>query len=99
MEKNTSNIIDKNDIEELLDNWYKAKLEIALLEKKCDKYKKYSEKIMNDTNKNVLTSANYTLKKVDMSRSTISKNDVPSNIWNEYSKKSSFSSYYLNPKK
>ena len=54
---------------------------------------------MNDTNKNILSSANYTLKKVDMSRSTISKNDVPSNIWNEYSKKSSFSSYYLNPKK
>ena len=43
MEKNTSNTIDKNDIEELLNNWYKAKAEIALLEKKCDKYKKYSE--------------------------------------------------------
>ena len=29
------------DINELLDNWYKTKIEINSLEKQCEKYKRY----------------------------------------------------------
>lgn len=89
--------MDKNDIDEILDNWYKTKQEISLLEKKCERYKKCSEKIMNNLNKNNLSTTKYNLKKINISKSTISKNDVPIDIWNKYSKISSFSSYYLNP--
>ena len=89
--------IDKNDIEEILDNWYKAKQEISLLEKKCERYKKCSEKIMNNFDKNNLITTKYNLKKINISRSTISKNDLPIDIWNKYSKSSSFTSYYLHP--
>jgi hypothetical protein len=32
-------MVDINDIDELLKNWNDAKIEIASLEKKCDKYK------------------------------------------------------------
>lgn len=90
--------MNTNDTDELLEKWFKTKSEISLLEKKCDKYKRCAEKIMEELDKNTISSSNYTLKKVDMSRNTISKNDVPSEIWNKYSKKSSFSSYYLNSK-
>lgn len=85
------------DINELLDNWYKAKMEINSLEKKCEKYKKCCEKMMINLDKDILKSSEYTLKKINMKRNTIGKNDVPIDIWNKYSKESSFYSYYLNP--
>ena len=44
------------DTEDLLDNWYKAKQEISILEKKCEKYKKAAEKLMSQTQKNTLKS-------------------------------------------
>lgn len=84
------------DIDDLLSNWYKTKQEITLLEQKCEKYKKVAEKIMSQKEKDVLNSDSYSLKKIDIVRSTISKNDVPSDIWDKYSKKTSYSSYYLN---
>lgn len=84
------------DTEDLLDNWYKTKQEISILEKKCEKYKKVAEKLMSQTQKNTLKSTSYSLKKIDISKHTISKNDVPDEIWNKYSKRTSYSSFYLN---
>ena len=52
---------------------------------------------MNQTEKDVLITDSYCLKKTDITRSTISKADVPSDIWNRYSKKTSYSSFHLNP--
>ena len=84
------------DTEDLLDNWYKAKQEISILEKKCEKYKKAAEKLMSQTQKNTLKSTSYSLKKIDISKNTISKNDVPDEIWYRYSKRTSYNSFYLN---
>lgn len=84
------------DTEDLLDNWYKAKQEICVLEQKCEKYKKVADKLMTQTEKNTLKSLSYSLKKIDISKHTISKNDVPNEIWDRYSKKTSYSSFYLN---
>jgi hypothetical protein len=54
------------DIDDLLSNWYKAKQEICLLEQKCEKYKKVSEKIMSQSDKNTLNTSSYSLKKIDI---------------------------------
>ncbi len=91
-------MISDEDINELLSNWYDAKLQIANLEKKCDKYKKYSEKILDELGKNNYDSKNFSIKRTNMSRSTISKKDVPSDIWNEYSNTSTYTAYYIIPK-
>lgn len=91
--------MDKNDIEELLDKWYKTKQEIAFLEKKCEKYKRYSEKILNNLNVNNLVTHDFTLKRVDITKSTLSKKDVPPELWNKYSNEVSYPVYYLKPKK
>ena len=40
------------DIDNLLDNWYKTKQEISVLEEKCEKYKKVSTKLMEQIEKN-----------------------------------------------
>jgi hypothetical protein len=85
------------DINDLLDNWYKTKQEISILENKCDKYKKVCEKLMDKLEKNSLNSMYYSLKKIDITKSTISKNNVPDDIWDRYSKKTKYSSFYLNP--
>lgn len=92
-------MIDKNDINELLDSWYSTKLKIACLEKKCDKYKNYCDKILNKMEKNSLSTYDYNLKRVTSTRSTVSKKDLPKNIWDQYSNKVTFSSFYLKPKK
>ena len=85
------------DIDDLLSNWYKAKQEICLLEQKCEKYKKVSEKIMSQSDKNTLNTSSYSLKKIDIVRNTISKNDAPTDIWDKYSKRHNYSSFYLTP--
>ena len=91
--------MDKIDIDDLLDTWFKTKLQIALLEKKCEKYKKYCEKIMNKNEEDRLTSSDYILKRAHTTRSTVCKKDLPVDIWNKYSKESSFPIYYLRQKK
>ena len=92
-------MINDDDIETLLQNWYQTKLDIVLLEKKCDKYKNYAEKILNTLEKDSIATNDFTLKRNNMSRSTISKKDVPVDIWKEYSNVSTFKAYYLVPKK
>ena len=91
--------MDKNDIDDLLDTWYKTKLQIASLEKKCEKYKKYCEKIMNKNEEDLIISSEYVLKRAHTTRATVSKKDLPTDIWNKYSKESSFPIYYLKQKK
>ena len=87
------------DIDELFENWFEIKQQITLLEKKCDKYKKYSEKLLNKLDKNSISSSDYNLKRVNMTRKTLSKKDVPLDIWNKYSKETHVTSYYLHPLK
>ena len=51
------------DIDNLLDNWYKTKQEISVLEEKCEKYKKVSTKLMEQIEKNSLNSESNILQK------------------------------------
>jgi hypothetical protein len=86
---------DKNDISELLKKWAETKKEISSLEKKCDKYKKYIDAILENNNSDTVSSNEYILKKKIINKSTLSKNDVPKDIWNKYSKSCSYPAYFL----
>jgi hypothetical protein len=87
--------INKTDISTLLDQWYDAKNSIAELEDKIEKYKKLASKVMNNNNTNIITDGTYTIKRKEIERFTISKKDVPNNIWKEYSKKNNYNAFYL----
>ena len=87
------------DIDTLLEKWYETKQQIALLEKKCDKYKKYAEKIMNNSDISQLSNNLYTLTKREMSRDVLSKDDLPKEIWNKYSRNISYPMYLIKKKK
>jgi hypothetical protein len=90
--------ITDDDISNLLNQWYDAKDEISKLEKSIDKYKKLADKIMNSNDTNIIKSGEYTLRKSDISKMTISKRDVPENVWEKYAKKCSYPAYYLTKK-
>ena len=85
----------EDDIDILLEKWYEAKQELALLEKKCDKYKKFAEKIMNDKKRDSLSNGYYTLNRRDMCRDILSKSDVPNEIWNKYSRNIRYPMYTI----
>jgi hypothetical protein len=88
-------MVDREDINKLLEKWHDAKNEISELEKKCEKFKKYAEKIMNDKGDNEIFGDDYQLKRRNITKSTISKDDMPSELWDKYSRRITYKSYYL----
>jgi hypothetical protein len=86
---------DEHDIDNLLGNWFEAKQRISELEKKCDKYKIIADKIMNIKGEDSIKSKTLLLTKSDMERESLSKKNVPKDIWKTYAKTSSFSTYRL----
>jgi hypothetical protein len=88
---------EDQNIEELLTNWFEAKQNLYELEKRCDKYKLTADRIMNMRGEDTLKTRSFKLTKTDMERETLSKKDVPKDIWNAYAKVSSFSTFRLTP--
>lgn len=87
--------LDSSDIKKLLEHWFEAKNEIIKLEKKIEKYKCVANRVMNQQNTNILTDNNIKLKRKEISRTTISKQDVPKDMWNKYARSCSYKAYYL----
>ncbi len=83
------------EIDELLKHWQTTKEEMTILEKKCDKYKKLAEKMMIEQGTNILSSRDYTLTRRTLARDMLAKNDVPSEVWEKYSRKVSYPAFYL----
>ena len=83
------------NINELLAKWQEAKTQMAELEKKCDKYKKVADKIMKEKGTSLLEGSSHTLTRKQMTRGTMSKTDVPIEVWNKYSRSVSYPAYFL----
>lgn len=87
--------LNSDDIDGLLEKWKSTKTQISKLEKDLEKYKKYAEQIMNMNNSNVVKGSKYKVTKKNSSRQFISKKNLPKELWNKYSTKTNFTSYYL----
>lgn len=83
----------------LLEKWHETKKQIAELEAKCEKYKIIADKILDYKDTNILTDKYFILRRREIKRNTVSKKDLPADIWNRYSKETSYTSYYLTPRK
>ena len=83
------------DLEKVLDKWHDTKKTITLLEKKCEDYKKYIANTMKKRELDLLKTNNYTVNKRHSTRESISKKDVPEEIWGKYCNRSTFHSYIL----
>jgi len=88
-----------DDVDILLNRWNETREQISELEKKLEKYKRYAEKIMNETRSDELSNEVYILTRRDMSRTTLSKDDVPSEIWAKYSRNIKYPMYTLRKRK
>jgi formiminotetrahydrofolate cyclodeaminase len=83
------------EIKDILQKWADAKAEIAELEKNIEKYKRVVNRIMDQKGNNTITSSKFTLRRKEMSRSTMSKKNVPTEIWNKYSRPCTYKAYYI----
>jgi hypothetical protein len=88
--------MEKTDIDEVLDKWYRAKQDIAELEAKCEKYKRFIKKIMDSKDVNNVTGSRYKVQRRNIERETLSKEKVPVEVWKKYATKSSYESFYVN---
>ncbi len=89
---------NKKDIDSLLNRWYDIKQEISELESKLSKCKSIIEKYMNDKDTDSVSNNTITATRREMSRTSISKKDLPESIWNKYSKESHFVTFTLRKK-
>ena len=87
--------MSSEDIDELLELWNTTKQKITELEKKCDKYKAYVEKLMEKRNINILSGTQFTVNRTEVKRTSISRKDVPLDIWNKYANNNTYFMYHL----
>ncbi len=83
------------NLEMVLEKWYNAKEKLAILEKKIEKYKQTISSEMNKKNLDKLVAGSYTISRSRASRTYVTKESMPVNLWNEYSTKCSFDTYRL----
>ncbi len=91
--------MDFKDLEQTLEKWYKNKSIISSLEKKVKKYREKIEKYMDENSLNKLESQHFKVKRTLQNRETISKKDLPRDIWDKYSKETSYYVYNIDDKK
>jgi hypothetical protein len=88
-----------NDIGTLLEKWFNTKQQIHILEEKCKLYKSHVAKVMNTNNRNVISKNGYIAEKRFGTRETIDKDRMPPDLWNRYSKRTTYEAYYISEKK
>jgi len=96
---NRSSRVTDNDIENLLVQWARAKEEIAKQEKRIEKFKKLANRILDGQDEKSIRGDEYTLTRRDMSRTTITKHDVPDQIWEKYARPCTYQAYFLSKNK
>ena len=96
--KSTTKYTD-DDINSLLEKWSDAKQEISDLEKKIEKYKRLAVRILSEQDADTLYGDEYQLVCKNISRTTISKRDVPNDIWSQYSRSCTYPAYYITKNK
>lgn len=82
----------------VLRDWNTAKLKLADLNKECDRYKDAVERLMDKKGVDSLESGGIKVKRKNIHRSSLSKNDVPKDVWQRYSKQFSYNAYFLSEK-
>lgn len=87
--------LDPHEIEKSLKNWYDIKQMILILEKKCEKAKKYIEYIMDTQDVNTLNLGPYQAKRRHDKRRMLYKKNVPKEIYNKYATDIEFTAYYI----
>jgi hypothetical protein len=87
------------DIGEILKKWNDAKKKIDILEEKIKKYKVTVSKEMGKLGVDKINKDGYTISRRHQTRTTLSKDSVPADIWNQYSSRCSYDVFILTENK
>ena len=83
------------DIDTILEKWDHAKKQNALYEKECERYKDAVQRYMKKKDINIINGTYYTVSKRSNTRQQLSKQSVPSDIWDRYATRISYDTYNL----
>lgn len=84
-----------SEIGETLHKWYEAKKKLEALEEKINRYKILITKEMNRKDVDTLESGGYSVTRRRNTRTSLSKDNVPAEIWKEYSTRINYDSFHL----
>lgn len=83
----------------MLHDWNTTKQQLEILEEKIQKYKTIIAKEMNKRDIDEIHEGDYIVKRRRNTKTYISKENVPEELWKRYSTKSSFDAFYLSKEK
>lgn len=75
-----------DQIKEKVSEWYKMKEQASFFEKKADKLRSDIMDYMKEINIDSILTTDYIVKKKEMSRESVTKKDLPEDIWKKYCK-------------
>lgn len=84
------------DIENTLQKWDEARKKMEILEEKIKKYKNAVSKEMNKREVDRLSAGGYVVTRRRNTRTYLTKDNVPAEIWKEYSTRCSYDAFFLN---
>jgi hypothetical protein len=90
--------MDKSEIEEVFKKYYEIYEEIKKLEKRQQKYKELIYDILQTENTNKLNTLNYSIEKKTIKSERINKTDISFELWEKYSKKSTYNTLVIKKK-
>ena len=85
------------NIDTILEKWDYAKKQKALYDKECDRYKDAVERYMDKKDRDTISGENFTVSRRSNTRQMLSKHNTPPEIWDRYSTRFTYKSYYLKP--
>lgn len=87
--------MDQLKIKEYVQSWYEAKEKASHFEKLAEKSKQKIISYMIDNSLDSIKTEDYIVSKRESSRESISKSDLPEDIWKKYHKSTSYSTYSI----
>lgn len=73
-----------DNIKEKVNEWYKMKEQAAFFEKKANKLRNEIMDYMNEIKIDSILTPDYVVKKKEMGRESITKKDLPEDVWSKY---------------
>ena len=86
------------NIDTVLEKWNEAKKQKNIAEKKCNEYKDAVERFMNRKNLKVLDGQYFAVNRRSNTRLQLSKKNIPSDLFNRYANRVTYTSYHLKEK-
>ena len=83
------------DINTILQKWQESKMQIRHLTKQCDQYKGAVQRYMDKKHTDTIEGTYLTITRRNHIRQSLLKTNVPPDMWEKYSTRNQYNSYYI----